>query len=80
MRVCCLEFVVRIKPPVPVEQAYQYLAINAALVWGLEDAAKMEPHLQGIAAAMAEVGALEIADDVEPIFGEDHALDPEDMA
>ena len=67
----------RLKPPVPVDQAYQYLALNAALVWGVADAALMDPQLQSIAAAMAEVSALDIADDVEPIFGEDHALDPE---
>lgn len=80
MRFVAWSFFVRIKPPVPVEQAYQYLALNAALVWGVTDAASMDPQLHAIAAAMAEVSALDIPDDVEPIFGEDHALDPEDAA
>ncbi|WP_193336072.1 hypothetical protein [Devosia beringensis] len=70
----------RLKPPVSEEHAYQYLSLNAALVWGLGDAAKMDGHLHSIAAAMAEVSALDIEDAVEPIFGEDHALDPEDAA
>lgn len=70
----------RIKPPVSAEQAYQYLSINAAMVWGVADAAAMDTHLHSIANAMAEVSALEIPDAVEPIFGEDHALDPEDAA
>lgn len=70
----------RIKPPVSPEQAHQYLSVSATLVWGVEDAARMDGHLQSIAAAMAEVSALDIPDDVEPIFGEDHALDPEDAA
>lgn len=70
----------RIKPPVSSEQAYQYLSLNAVLVWGIDDAAKMDPQLQAIAGAMAEVSALDIPDEVEPIFGEDHALDPEATA
>jgi hypothetical protein len=68
----------RIKPPVSDEQAYQYLSLNAALVWGAADAALMDTQLHAIASAMAEVSALAIPDDVEPIFGEDHALDPQD--
>ena len=67
----------RIKPPVSNDQAYQYLSLNAVLVWGVADAASMDPQLHAIAAAMAEVSALVIPDEVEPIFGEDHALDPE---
>jgi len=70
----------RIKPPVSTEQAHQYLSVSATLVWGLEDAAEMDGHLRSIAAAMAEVSSLDIPDDVEPIFGEDHALDPEGVA
>jgi hypothetical protein len=70
----------RLKPPVSADLAYQYLSLNAALVWGLGDAAKMDGHLHSIASAMAEVSALEIPDAVEPIFGEDHSLDPEDAA
>jgi hypothetical protein len=75
-----MERFMRIKPPVSSEQAYQYLSLNAVLVWGIDDAAKMDPQLQAIAGAMAEVSALDIPDEVEPIFGEDHALDPEATA
>lgn len=67
----------RLKPPVTADEAYRLLALNATLAWGTADAAAMDPHLKSIAAAMAEVSALDIPDHVEPIFGEDGALEPE---
>lgn len=66
----------RLKPPVSADEAYRSLSLNATLSWGATDAAAMDTHLRNIAAAMAEVSALDIPDDVEPIFGEDGALDP----
>ena len=66
----------RLKPPVSADQAYQYLAVNAALVWGVGDAAKMDAHLHSIADAMAVIGALDIPEHIEPLFGEDIGLDP----
>jgi len=67
----------RLKPPVSAEEAYRSLSLNATQSWGAADAAAMDSQLHAIAAAMAEVSALDIPYDVEPIFGEDHAADPE---
>lgn len=70
----------RIKPPVSNEQAYQYLSVNAALVWGLKEAASMDSHLHAIAQSMAVVSAIEVPEAVEPLFGEDIGLDEELVA
>jgi hypothetical protein len=51
--------------------------VNAVLSYGPSDATAMEGHLRLIAAAMADVASLDIPDDVEPLFAEDVALDPE---
>ena len=67
----------RLKPPISAEEAYRYLSVNAALVWVLEDAAKMAGTIKTIAGSMAEVSALDIPDEVEPLFGEDIGTDPE---
>ena len=66
----------RLKPAVSPEEALQYLSLNATLVWGVDHAAKMAPQLKSIADAMAVVSALDIPEDVEPLFGEDGAKDP----
>ena len=70
----------RIKPAVSPEEAYRLLTLNAALVWGLEEAAAMDAHLRGIANSMAVVSALNVPDDVEPLFGEDIGRDDEAAA
>ena len=67
----------RLKPPVSNDEAYRYLSLNAALVWGVEDAAKMDEHLHSIARSMSVVGALEVPESIEPLFGEDIGLDSE---
>jgi hypothetical protein len=61
----------RIKPAVDQEEAYRLLSLNAALVWGLEEAAGMDTHLRAIAQSMSVISALDIPDEVEPLFGED---------
>ena len=61
----------RIKPAVSPEEAYRYLSQNAVMVWGEAAATRMEPQLQSISSAMAVVSALEIPDEIEPLFGED---------
>ncbi|WEK05291.1 MAG: hypothetical protein P0Y65_03250 [Candidatus Devosia phytovorans] len=70
----------RLKPPVSFEEAYNYLSQNAVLVWGDASAARMEPQLQSIAKAMAVVGALDIPDEVEPLFGENIDIDLEALS
>jgi len=62
---------VRIKPAVSPEEAYRYLSQNAVMVWGEAAATRMEPQLQSISSAMTVVSALEIPDEIEPLFGED---------
>ena len=66
----------RLKPPITADQAYRQLALNATLSWGLADAAAMDSLLLSMAEAMAVVGALDIPDEVEPLFGEDIGRDP----
>lgn len=61
----------RLKPPVSHDEAYRSLAQNATLVWGTAAAADMDEHLHAIARSMAIVSALDIPDEVEPLFGED---------
>ena len=61
----------RIKPAVSLEEAYRYLSQNAVMVWGEAAATRMEPQLQSISSAMGVVSALEIPDEIEPLFGED---------
>ena len=53
------------------------LAVNATMSWGVADAAHIDVHLRSIAAAMARIAALDIPDEVEPLFGEDIGLDGE---
>lgn len=67
----------RLKPAPSAEEALKLLTVNAVLSYGPSDAAAMESHLRLIATAMADVASLDIPDDVEPLFAEDVALDPE---
>jgi hypothetical protein len=72
-----LEMPVRLQPPVSFEEAYRYLSQNAVLVWGVTDAARMNPQLQSIAHAMATVSAIDVPAEVEPLFGENIDIDLE---
>lgn len=65
----------RLKPPVSQEEAFRFLSQSAALAWGLPAAARMEPTLAAIARSMSVVGALDIPDDIEPLFGENIDID-----
>lgn len=65
----------RMKPPPSSDEAYKFLTLSAVYSWGTAEAALMETHLRAIADAMAVVAALDIPDDVEPLFAEDVALD-----
>ncbi|WP_342364113.1 hypothetical protein [Terrarubrum flagellatum] len=65
----------RLKPAVSQEEAYRLLALNAAAIWGVQEAALLDDNLKLIADAMATVSALNIPDDVEPLFGQDIAAD-----
>jgi len=65
---------VRLKPPVSVDQAGTFLSMSAELSWGSDAVAELMPLLDGIAKSMATVSALDIPDEVEPLFGEDIAV------
>lgn len=65
----------RLKPPVSHEEAYRYLSQSAVLAWGISAAAKMEPTLTAIAKSMAVVSALDVPDEIEPLFGENIDID-----
>lgn len=65
----------RLKPPVSAEDAYRFLSQSAVLAWGVAATARMDPHLSAIASSMAVVSALDIPDDIEPLFGENIDID-----
>jgi hypothetical protein len=65
----------RMKPPPSSDDAYKFLTLAAEHSWGAAEAALMETQLRAIADAMAAVAALDIPDDVEPLYAEDIALD-----
>lgn len=65
-----LETIVRLKPPVSQDQATTFLTQSAKLSWGDAVADELAPILEGIARSMETVSALDIPDDVEPLFGE----------
>jgi hypothetical protein len=64
----------RLKPGLSAERAYEMLAVSATLNWGLTEAAALETNLRSISEAMAVIGALEIPDDTEPLFGGEDGL------
>lgn len=64
------ETFVRLKPPVSQEQAAAFLTQSAKVAWGETVAYDLAPLLESIAKSMEIVSALEIPDDVEPLFGE----------
>jgi hypothetical protein len=68
----------RLKPPPSADEAYRALSLSASLSWGVGETALMDSHLRAIADAMAAVAALDIPDEVEPLFAEDVALDKSD--
>ena len=68
-----LETIVRLKPPVSQDQATAFLTQSANLSWGEAVADELAPILEGIARSMETVSALDIPDEIEPLFGEDIA-------
>lgn len=68
-----LETIVRLKPLVSQDQATAFLTHGAKLSWGDAVADELAPILEGIALSMETVSALDIPDEIEPLFGEDIA-------
>ena len=67
------EIFVRLKPPVNQDQAAAFLTQSAKIAWGDAVAEELTPLLVGIAQSMEIVSALEIPEEIEPLFGENHA-------
>ena len=65
----------RLKPPVSEDEAIGFLSHAAKLSWGDGAADELAPLLAGIARSMATLSAIEIPDEIEPLFGEDSAQD-----
>lgn len=63
----------RLKPALSADDAFQLLSATATITWGPAAAAGITTNLRSIADAMAVVGALDIPDGTEPLYGEDPA-------
>ena len=57
----------RVYPPVPKEEMADYLAAQAKLMWGDEPRIS-EKVMDTVAEALSMVSAIEVPDDVEPLF------------
>jgi hypothetical protein len=58
----------RLSPPASVDEAYEFLKQQAALTWGDERVGEMERDLRLVAAAMAQISAVDLPLDLEPLF------------
>ena len=58
----------RLYPPVSQEEAQTYLTAQATLAWGAERAEELGKDLATMAEAMALISAVELPDELEPLF------------
>ena len=58
----------RLKPPISVEEALEWLKQQAIATWGIEMTPEVEARLRSAAEAMAGVSRAEIPDDIEPLL------------
>ncbi len=58
----------RLHPAVTKEEAYAWLSTQAAATWGEERLPELTENLSSLAEAMAMVSAIELPDDLEPLF------------
>ena len=58
----------RLHPPVSQDEALKWLSAQASLTWGDEKATAMAADLDILAEAMAIISAIELPDDLEPLF------------
>lgn len=60
----------RLPPPMSQDEAYRWLKeqVERLLPSGTEPPADLETNLQQFADAMAMIGAVDLPDDVEPLF------------
>lgn len=58
----------RLHPAVSEAEAYLWLKAQAAGTWGAERVVDLEESLTRLAGAMAAVSAVELEDELEPLF------------
>jgi len=58
----------RLYPPVTQGEAFTYLQKQAEALWGVASAQEMEAALKALAEAMAAVSAVELPEEVEPLY------------
>lgn len=58
----------RLNPAVSKEEALEWLTIQAKFTWGEDRLPELQENLEIIAEAMAIISAVELPDDLEPLF------------
>ena len=58
----------RLHPPVSTEEALTWLTAQAKMTWGEERLPELSENLAAIAEAMAIISAVDLPDDLEPLF------------
>jgi hypothetical protein len=58
----------RLNPAVTKEEALEWLTMQAKFTWGEERLPDLQENLDAIAEAMAIISAVDLPDDLEPLF------------
>ena len=58
----------RLYPPVSQEEAQTWLTAQATMAWGADRATELSKDLSNMAEAMAIISAVELPDELEPLF------------
>jgi len=58
----------RLNPPVTKEEALEWLTLQAKATWGEDRIPELQENLDAIAEAMAIISAVDLPDDLEPLF------------
>ena len=58
----------RLKPAVTADEALEWLTGVAILTWGVEATPELEATLTRAARAMAAVSAVDVPDEIDPLF------------
>ncbi|MDZ7728062.1 MAG: hypothetical protein U5Q44_07630 [Dehalococcoidia bacterium] len=58
----------RLHPAVTKDEALEWLTEQARVTWGEDRVPELKDNLESMADAMAAISAVELPDDVEPLF------------
>ena len=58
----------RLYPPVTKDEAFAFLMSQATALWGAQAAKDMEAQLERLAESMAAVSAVQLPENLEPLF------------